>query len=199
MRKTDPESKEAVRECFKNRSRVIREKFSKEIQRMREARPGAKVVLHHLDWNDPSYERWENVVPMYQSDHIRLHSLSGDSNPMKNPESVEKMRKSLAGRKQSPELIQKRKEAYQRPEVKEKMSGPNNPMFGKTHSEETQRKISEKSKGERNPMSGRTGKSAPCYGRTGEKHPLFGVERTEEEKRKISEGLKRSWARRKRS
>ena len=45
-------------------------------------------------------------------------------------------------------------------EQKQKMSGENNHMFGRT--------------GEKNPMFGRTGEKCPAFGRTGEKHPMFG-------------------------
>jgi hypothetical protein len=41
-------------------------------------------------------------------------------------------------------------------------------------------KSSKKVSGENNPMFGRTGKDAPCYGRTGKLHPMFGKNHTAE-------------------
>jgi hypothetical protein len=192
--KEDEESKQILREHYKQRSRVIRDRFSDIIKKMKEDRPGAKVVLHHLNFNDPNYEKWENVVPMYQSDHFKVHGLHKENNSMKNPETIEKIKKALTGRKANPETVRRRIITYALPEVKAKMSGENNPMYGKTVSEEIRKKISEKVKGELNPMYGRSGENAPCYGRTGEKHPLYNTHRTDEEKKKISDGLKKMWA-----
>ena len=55
------------------------------------------------------------------------------------------------------------------------LQGELNPNYGKTHSEETRRKISEKAMGRTSPMKGKTGELASCYGR----------EHSDEEKEKI--------------
>jgi hypothetical protein len=88
-------------------------------------------------------------------------------------------------------------------------SGENHPMYGKTHSEETKRKMS----GENHPMYGKTGENNPMYGKThseetkrkmskaksgennywygktGENHPMYGKTHSEETKRKMSEKM----------
>ena len=56
-----------------------------------------------------------------------------------------------------------------------KYFGEENPFYGRTHSEETRRKISEKAMGRTSPMKGKTGELASCYGR----------EHSDEEKEKI--------------
>ena len=55
------------------------------------------------------------------------------------------------------------------------LQGELNPNYGRTHSEETRRKISEKAMGRTSPMKGKTGELASCYGR----------EHSDEEKEKI--------------
>ncbi len=56
-----------------------------------------------------------------------------------------------------------------RPEHSERMSGENNPMYDKHHTEETKQKQSKikigKYTGENNPLFGRTGESSPNFGR----------------------------------
>ena len=51
-------------------------------------------------------------------------------------------------------------------------SGENHPMYGKTHSEETKRKMS--------------GENHPMYGKTGENNPMYGKTHSEESKIKMS-------------
>ena len=65
------------------------------------------------------------------------------------------------------------------PTYRRDWNGDNNPFYGKTHTDETKRKISESRKGkgaqcgELNPMFGKgmIGKQNPMYGKTGFKHP----------------------------
>ena len=71
--------------------------------------------------------------------------------------------------------------------LSEKLSGENNPMYGKLgkdhpsygyrHTEESKRKMSEANKGEKSFMHGKLGKD----------HPSYGYRHTEESKRKMSE------------
>ena len=65
--------------------------------------------------------------------------------------------------------------------LSEKLKGENNPMYGKSHSQKSKRKISEENKGKL------MGEKNPCYGRKGEKHPHYGKKHTEEYKTKMSE------------
>ena len=80
-------------------------------------------------------------------------------------------------------------------ETKKKMSdslkGENNPLFGKTHSNETKKKMSEANKGKKSPFFRRThleeSRKKISDSKKGENHPLFGKNRSEETKKKISE------------
>jgi hypothetical protein len=86
-----------------------------------------------------------------------------------------------------------------------------NPMLGRSHTEETKKKISEFRKtcvGEKASMYGKThseaarkkmsefrktctGEKNPMYGRRGEDSPIFGITRNEETRKKMSEHAKR--------
>ena len=52
---------------------VIR--FQEEIAQMKRLRPDTAVVMHHTNSNDDNYELWNQVVPMYNDYHTRLHKL----------------------------------------------------------------------------------------------------------------------------
>lgn len=85
-------------------------------------------------------------------------------------------------------------------ETREKLSGENNGMYGKHHSEEAKKKMSENNSGEKNPMYGKRGALAPCYGRCGEAHPMYGKvgafkgrHHTDESKQKMSDASKAKW------
>jgi group I intron endonuclease len=84
----------------------------------------------------------------------------GFSNPMANPESREKARKATTGLKRTPEQIERIRQSKLNmdPEKKEKLRqnlsemakkriGDKNSFYGKTHSEETRKKLSEKMTG----------------------------------------------------
>ena len=88
------------------------------------------------------------------------------------------------------------------------MMGENNPMYGKTgekstfygksHSEETRKRLSELNKGKthseetRKKMSDSTkGKNNPMYGKIGSEHPKFGKRPSEETLKKMSETSKK--------
>ena len=93
--------------------------------------------------------------------------------------------------------------------ISKKTSGKNNPMYGKSHSEESKRKMSISTSGIKNPMYGKIGidnpnygkkKSEetkekmrglnnPMYGKYGEGHPNYGKEHSKETCKKISIGL----------
>ena len=116
---------------------------------------------------------------------------------MKRPEVRQKMSENNAMKR--PEVRQKHAETMKRPEVRRKqsesMKGENNPMYGKTHSEETKRKISEnnamkrpevrrKISGENSPTKRSEVRQKMSEARTGKTH-------SEETKRKISKKLTR--------
>lgn len=97
-------------------------------------------------------------------------------------------------------------------QTREKMSGKNNPMFGKTHSKKARQKISEAAKNisskTRHKMSiAKIGKNSPMFGKThsektkkklsevgkkrvGDNNPFFGKTHSEETKQKLSEAQK---------
>lgn len=94
-----------------------------------------------------------------------------------------------------------------------KLSGKNNPMYGKRHSAETKRLLSEKAKnqkrlfGKENSMFGKhltkdhkkklsaklSGSNNPNYGKTGTLSPAFGRKHSDEERLKISNSKKEYW------
>lgn len=83
----------------------------------------------------------------------------------------------------------KRKMSENRPDV----SGENNPMYGKKHTEETRKKISEAQMGEKSYMYGRTHsqetKNKIRESKIGEKNPNYGKPLAEETKQKLRESL----------
>jgi hypothetical protein len=97
------------------------------------------------------------------------------------------------GRKFSEEHKRKMSEA-----MRGKYEGENHPLYGKTHSEESKKKISDANKGEKNPMYGKklseeTKKklSEAMRGKyEGENHPNYGKKLSEETKRKMSDAQK---------
>ena len=62
----------SLKPFFKNRQAAYKF-YEKTIEAMKLVRPGVKIVLHHTKLDDENYELWENVVPMYQDDHMRFH------------------------------------------------------------------------------------------------------------------------------
>jgi len=85
-------------------------------------------------------------------------------------------------------------------EILKKMSGPrpsisgkNNPMYGKHHTEETKQRISKKNKDyitseetKKKISKAMKGKNNPMYGKCGKESPMYGKRHTEETKKKIS-------------
>ena len=77
---------------------------------------------------------------------------------------------------------------------KGKLTGSDNPMFGKTHTEEAKKKMSNPRYGSDNPMFGKThteeSKKKISEATKGENNAMFGKKHTEESKKKISEATK---------
>ena len=112
-----------------------------------------KCVAHHRDdtpetrkYNAEHYERWGHnedgtfeygkyVVFMTLSDHIKYHHIGAKR-------SEETRRRVSEGRKGI--YTDKMREAYANRDI----SGANNPMFGRHHTEESRRKMSENHKGQ---------------------------------------------------
>lgn len=135
------------------------------------------IPIEQLDY----YERlWIKKLNTLVPNGYNLSSgggvLRGEENPMygkpspfkgiKNPEVSDKMKLFW---KEHPE----RREEYSK-----RMSGKNNPMYGKHLSEESKKKISEKMKGENNYFYG-----VHFYG---DENPFWGHHHTQETKEKIS-------------
>lgn len=53
------------------------------------------------------------------------------------------------------------------------------PMSGRTHSDDSKKKMSAAKSGENNPCYGRTGEQNPMFGRTGQNHPSYGEPKPE--------------------
>jgi len=67
------------------------------------------------------------------------------------------------------------------------MSGENNPMYGKTVSKETKRKLSEAKKGR---IFSEETKRKLSKAKKGKNNPMYGIPKSEEIKRKLSEAMK---------
>lgn len=99
------------------------------------------------------------------------------------------------GQKLSPELKNKLSEAH-----KGLMCGPNHPMYGKHHTEETKEKLRQANLGKKQSEETKQKKREKMLGRyDGEKHPMHGTKHSEEHKAKISESLKKAYAENKRT
>jgi len=78
------------------------------------------------------------------------------------------------------------------------MSGKNNPMYGRYHTEEVKREQSRRMSGKNHPQYGLTGEDHPNYGkrrskgdiakRSGENHPMYGKKRPDHSERLSGEG-----------
>ena len=110
----------------------------------------------------------------------------GSTNKSMSQQTRDKISKTLKNREFTEEHCRKIGEANRRRQITDEMrqhmkdghadmSGVNNPMFGKHHSQKTRNKISEANKGK--------------PGLKGDKHPFFGKHHTDEEKAKISKAL----------
>lgn len=89
------------------------------------------------------------------------------------------------------------KEVIERRKIR--MLGDGNHFYGKSHSEETKKKISIKNKGKKHTEEFKLmqkeiqkGENSAWYGVTGESHPVYGRKRTEKEVQKIKENMPHS-------
>jgi len=107
-----------------------------------------------------------------------LKSLAGENHfnrgKKRSPETIEKLRKASTGKKLSIETRKK---------LSELKRGKNHPYYGKTHTEETRRKISENRKEKY--FHTKEWKEMIGEMNRGEKNPFFGKKHTEETKEKM--------------
>ncbi|AGE49164.1 GIY-YIG catalytic domain-containing endonuclease [Acanthocystis turfacea Chlorella virus Br0604L] len=73
--------------------------------------------------------------------------------------------------------------------MSESMSGEKHPLYGKTHTDETKKKISDSQKGEKNHMYGKSHTDETIQkmstAKSGEKHPFYGRTHTDETRKKM--------------
>ena len=145
--------------------------FKPLIDDMKLERPGIDIVLHHLEWNDQQYEKWDTVVPLYNDEHLEIHRFNVSD------ETRKKISIGNKGKIISDEHRRKISEAKK----------------GKVLSDETKRKISEGGKGIAKPRTDKHCKNLskalkgrePTLGFSGRRH-------SNETKQKISESIKNS-------
>jgi hypothetical protein len=112
------------KDIYKNRGKAL-VLWQGMIAHMKQERPGVRIVIHHIDWNDQHYEDWWPVVPMYNDEHAALHHTN-------RIVSFEERRK-----------------------ISERTKGKNNPMYGKEVTPETRKKLSNACMGAKNGFYGR--------------------------------------------
>jgi len=133
------------------------------------------------------YERFRILVAEANS-----KLMSGEGNPMFN-KSVYSVWVENFGREEA-DRLKKEANEKQSKTMKEKGISPEHMAKiiegnkNKVITDEFREKIRERVSGENNPMFGRTGELNPMFGRTGELHPSFGIERPEHSKRMSGEG-----------
>lgn len=154
----------------------------------------------------------ENLIDLFAREHFDAHRLLALENP-DNEKLIYAWHMMSVMSKNEKRKYEITAEEYEEARIANakmlsaRMSGENNPMYGKSamygkhHTEETKQKLSESKKGERNPMYGMSGEKAPSYGKkwseemrmkflaanSGEKHFMYGKNHSEETKRKMRE------------
>lgn len=154
----------------------------------------------------------DNFIELFAKEHFEAHRLLALENPnndklvyawfaMSHQKNQHQQRYEVSG-----EEYEEAKQAWCRQYSKSisgerhwDVSGKNNPMYGKRHTEEVRQKISQINKGRPNPMKGKKYSSEFCK-KLSEKakerlknkknHNMYGKHHSEETKRKISESQK---------
>lgn len=140
-------------------------KWKNKINQMKLERPNVKIVLHHINVNDPNYELWD-CIPMYTDEHTKLHQdlISNDTrikfieggkatrfNKNNIPIQKGKTYEEIYGEEKAKEIKRKmslkKKGKCHSEETKKKMSGKKPWNKDLKWNEETKRKISENRKG----------------------------------------------------
>lgn len=170
------------------------------------------IVPRCLDGTDDE----ENLIDLFAKEHFEAHRLLALENP-NNDGLVYAWHMMSVMNNNNQRNYEITAEEYEEARIAHskmcslRMSGENNPMYGKTsamygkhQSEETKRKLSEARKGENNPMYGKSGEMAPNYGKqwsdetrakfiaanSGENHWMYGKHHSEETKEKMSKARK---------
>ena len=145
----------------------------------------------------------ENLIDLFAREHFIAHKLLAKENPKNKKLVYAWWCMATTNGKHTDDAYKLTSEEYEEIRImySESVTGENNPMFGKTHSIETRRKISENHadvSGENNPNYGKSCSdetkqklSELRKGKfTGEDNPFYGKKHTEESKQKISEKRK---------
>ena len=110
--------------------------------------------LNKTDNKAISYESVLKGCRKKKSDITRQRMSEYQKGRTKSEEHCRRISESKKGTTYAPEILEKKKDAMNRPEVKEKLSkvgktlkGDKNPFYGKTHNEETRKRISQNRKG----------------------------------------------------
>lgn len=126
----------------------------------------------------------DNLIDLYAREHFIAHKLLAEENPdnTKIVWAYTMMSRIKGNDKQqhyvpTPEEYEQAKIAHSKA-----MTGENNPMYGKRHTQEARDKMS------RNHVDV-SGENNPWYGICGEAHPVYGLHRSEETRAKISQAL----------
>ena len=125
--------------------------FKPIIDDMKKERPGIDIQLHHIEFNDQNYEKWDTVVPLYNDEHCQIHSHNrrpteetrkkmSASGKMKvfTDEHMNNIKKNHWSKKDNAEIILNK--------IAEKNKGRPSSLRGKPRSEETKQKIKDKRK-----------------------------------------------------
>ena len=141
----------------------------------------------------------ENLIDLYAREHFIAHKLLALENPDNNslvyawscmafPSAKGQKRYEL-----TPEEYEEARIALSK-NSKERMTGKNNPNYGKHLSDKTRKKMSAAQKGENHPFYGKCHSEETrqklSEANTGENNPMYGKHHTKETKEKISEANK---------
>ena len=148
-----------------------------------------KQVINRVLQNNPDRYTYQKLWEIENCTDNHLNEIEKYYTALYNPKfSYMKGGGGISGYRQTKESRRKMSENHA------DVSGKNNPMYNKKHTEETRRKISKKMKGKPpwnkgKPLSEET-KRKISEKMKGENHPNWGKKRSEETKKKISKGNK---------